>query len=343
MNPYFDTLADQKLAYLVLKKCGCTSIMAAFAKFRDRSFVPLDPGSVHGDLETTCGPKQLGDGEDWFTFTLVRDPIRRFLSFYSDKVLGNQLLQNDVHGYRANMNLDDAINIAVGGKFEPESHVIPQSQLIDAIGFDLSFVGRFEEFEDSIASVVRESGVDLELFHLNKHVRSPVLLSPNQFELLSNYYHEDQTRFGYPVDYETWCEINVEPAIGYQTSQGFEFVDEAILVDFCISRRQHHYEIELTWKVHPNHSRVRYIRVLEQKTKPPRVLMRMPKAESLSNMCDVESIAKERLQLKYSDIPPLEHPDFLCIDIYFWNRDSKKADIVNYNNAQRLVLPLPAK
>ena len=200
MNPFFDTLAEQKLAYLVLKKCGCTSIMAGFKKFRDDAFVPVNPKSVHGDLATTLKPKNLYGGQGWYTFTIVRDPIRRFLSFYSDKVLsktfrGNYLTENkDVYGYRSNMGLDEAIDVTVSGTFEPESHVIVQSQMIDAVGFELNYIGRFEDFENSIAHVASESGVDLAVFHLNQHLRSPVLLTETQFRKLSLHYREDQTR-----------------------------------------------------------------------------------------------------------------------------------------------------
>ena len=130
MNPYFDTLADQKLAYLVLKKCGCTSIMAAFKKFRGDEFAANNPKTGHGNVSTTLQPKHLDGGAGWYTFTIVRDPIRRFLSFYSDKVLsrtfrGNRLAEStDRYGYRSNMGLDEAIEITVAGNHEPDDYRI---------------------------------------------------------------------------------------------------------------------------------------------------------------------------------------------------------------------------
>ena len=348
MNPYFDTLTEQRLAYLVLKKCGCTSIMAAFKKFRDDAFVPDSPKSVHGKLTTTLQPKQLDGGTDWYTFTLVRDPIRRFLSFYSDKVLsrtfrGNRLAKNtDRYGYRSNMGLDEAIDVTVSGNLEPESHVIVQSQLIDAVGFELNYIGRFEDFENSLARVTNETGVDLPIFHLNKRLRSPVLLTQSQFERLSQHYRADQTRFGYPTDYERWCEINVAPLIeGFQTEQGFVFESEAKLLQHRITRQDDRFHIELTWQVHADHSRVRYIRLLERLDNEQTVLMRLPDAESLATICDRDGVAKEFLELQFSDIPPHEHPDRLCLDIYFWDREKKKAELINFNEGTRLVLPLP--
>lgn len=348
MNPYFDTLSEQKLAYLVLKKCGCTSIMAAFKKLRDDSFIPVNPKSVHGDLDTTLKPQHLDGGAGWYTFTMVRDPIRRFLSFYSDKVLsktfrGNYLTENkDRYGYRSNMGLDEAIDVTVAGKLEPESHVIVQSQLIDAVGFELDYIGRFEDFEHSISHVATETGVDLAIYHLNKRLRSPVLLTEVQFQKLSRHYYSDQTRFGYPTDYERWCKINVDPlSDGFQTEQGFVFEGEARLLQHKITRQDDRFSIELTWQVHADHSRVRYIRLLERMDNEQTVLMRLPETKSLAAICDEQGIVKEVLHLKFSEIPPHDYPDRLCLDIYFWNRERKKAELVNFNEGTRLVLPLP--
>lgn len=348
MNPYFDTLADPKLAYLVIKKCGCTSIMAAFKKHRGDEFHPDHPKSVHGNVSTTRNPEHLNGGTGWYTFTMVRDPIRRFLSFYSDKVLsrtlrGNRLAENaDRYGYRSNMGLDESIDVTVAGTLEPESHVMVQSHLIDAVGFELNYIGRFEEFEDSIAHVVTESGVDLAVYHLNKRLRSPILLTERQFEKLGRHYRPDQERFGYPTDYDHWCEMNIETGgDAFQTTQGFVFEGEAQLLQHRITRQDDQFTIELTWQVHAEHSRVRYIRLLERLDNEQTVLMRLPDAKTLTAICDHQGLAKEVLHLKFSDIPPHDHPDRLCLDIYFWNREKKKAELVNFNEGSRLVLPLP--
>jgi hypothetical protein len=348
MNPYFDTLADQKLAYLVLKKCGCTSIMAAFKKYRGDEFNATSPKSVHGNVSTTLKPEHLDGGAGWYTFTIVRDPIRRFLSFYSDKVLsrtfrGNRVAENaDRFGYRSNMGLDEAIDVTVAGKHEPETHAIVQSELIDAVGFDLNYIGRFEDFEESIARVATETGVDLAVLHLNRRLRSPILLTKHQFEKLSRHYEPDQRRFGYPTDYVRWCEINVDPrSERFQTEQGFVFENEAKLLRHRITRLDDRFTIELSWQVHARHSRTRYIRLLERLDNEQTVLMRLPDAKSLASICDEQGIANEVLQLKFSEIPPHRFPERLCLDIYFWDRDRKKAELVNFNEGTRLVLPLP--
>ena len=130
MKPIFETLDSSKLAYLVMRKCGCTSILAAFEKLRNPHQAVPKIKELHGERDSFRRAGQISDIDEWYTFTLVRDPIRRFLSFYANKVVNRSLGGNmsigdpKRFGYRTNMSLDSAIDVAVSEKFEPETHVV---------------------------------------------------------------------------------------------------------------------------------------------------------------------------------------------------------------------------
>ena len=156
MNVYFEVLAEQRIAYLLLRKCACSSIVGALEQLRRGDQARLSVGELHRDRPTRQLAEQIESLPSWYTFTLVRDPIRRFLSFYSDKILnqsltGNLSIATPAHyGYRTNMSLDEAIEVATGGQFEPDLHVLPCAQVIDQAGVKLRHIGKVENFASSI-------------------------------------------------------------------------------------------------------------------------------------------------------------------------------------------------
>jgi len=347
MKPIFDTLPEQRIAYLVLRKCGCTSILGAFEKIRTARADLPGINELHGDKDTFVRSSCLECGKGWYTFTMVRDPIRRFLSFYSNKILnrslsGNQSIENpQIYGYRTNMSFDQAIDVAVGRKYAPESHVIPVSETIDKVGFELNFIGKMEDFTTVIDRVAADTGVKLPIFHLNKLDRIPLLLNKSQFDRLSEFYHEDQTRFGYTNDYDKWCDRHVaDQGIDFQTEEGFEFENEAKLLKHEIKRMEDRFQLELTWRVDPNHSRERFIRVLNRIGNDQEILARLPGNEDLNRECDDHQIATELVEIPFSALGQNLESNNLCVDIYFWNGQNKKARLLNFTGGTRLVLPL---
>lgn len=345
MNVYFEVLAEQRIAYLLLRKCACSSIVGALEQLRRGDQARLSVGELHRDRPTRQLAEQIESLSSWYTFTLVRDPIRRFLSFYSDKILnqsltGNLSIATPAHyGYRTNMSLDEAIEVATGGQFEPDLHVLPCAQVIDQVGVKLQHIGKVENFASSIETIERETGVRIPQLHLNPAKRIPLLINRSQFEKLSHFYAEDQARFGYPADYSDWCAIHVTAA-DFQPEEGFEFEKEAKLLQHTIHTEEGRVFISLTWRVHPQSNRRRYVRVLKRVDGQQQILLRIPMRDDFLEMQDKDGLVQDDFSFRLNQIETLFEPEQLCIDIYFWNPEQKRAKILNFTDATELVLPI---
>jgi len=348
MNVYFEVLAEQRIAYLLLRKCACSSIVGALEQLRHGEQASLSVGELHRERPTRQLAEQIESLSSWYTFTLVRDPIRRFLSFYSDKILNQSLTGNltiatpGQYGYRTNMSLDDAIEVTVGGQFEPDLHVIPCSQVIDQAGVKLKHIGRVEDFASSIDQIQREAGVRLPRLHLNPAKRTPLLINRAQFEKLSHFYAEDQARFGYPSDYTDWCQIQ-RTAADFQGEEGFEFENEAKLLRYSIRTERDRVFISLTWRVHPQSIRKRYIRVLKRAGGQQQILLRIPMRDDFLATRDADGLVQDDVSFHLNQIETDFEPAQLCIDIYFWNPEQKRAKVLNFTEATELVLPIGAE
>ncbi|MCH2181102.1 MAG: sulfotransferase family protein [Mariniblastus sp.] len=348
MNVYFEVLAEQRIAYLLLRKCACSSIVGALEQLRLGKQTALSVGELHRERPTRQLAEQIASLPSWYTFTLVRDPVRRFLSFYSDKILSQSLTGNltiatpGQYGYRTNMSLDDAIEVAVGGQFEADMHVIPCSQVIDQAGVTLRHIGRVEDFASSIDQIEQETGVRLPRLHLNPAKRIPLLINEAQFKKLSHYYAEDQERFGYPSDYTDWCQVHANAA-DFQREEGFEFENEAKLLRYSIRREQDRVVISLTWRVNPRSIRKRYIRVLKRVDGQQQILLRIRMRDDFLAAQDADGLVQDDVSFRLDQIETEFEPEQLCIDIYFWNPEKKRAKVLNFTEATELVLPIGAE
>ena len=345
MNVYFEVLAEQRIAYLLLRKCACSSIVGALEQLRRGDRARLSVGELHRDRPTRQLAEQIESLPSWYTFTLVRDPIRRFLSFYSDKILNQSLTGNlsiatpAQYGYRTNMSLDEAIEVATGGQFEPDLHVLPCAQVIDQAGVKLRHIGKVENFASSIETIERETGIRIPQLYLNPAKRIPLLINEEQFQKLSRYYAEDQTRFGYPADYADWCAAHTTGA-DFQSEEGFEFDKEAKLLQHAIRTEKDRVFISLTWRVHPQSIRRRYIRVLKRVDGQQQILLRIPMRDDFLEMRDADGLVQDDVSFRLDQIETPFEPEQLCIDIYFWNPEQKRAKVLNFTEATELVLPI---
>ncbi|MEM7456660.1 MAG: sulfotransferase family 2 domain-containing protein [Planctomycetota bacterium] len=354
MNPHFEVSRSHKIAYMLLKKCGCTSIVASLKSIEASDFDPQEYRKLHDSLELVPA-NELIDTDDWFVFTIVRDPIRRFLSFYSDKILSGSLNVNKIvrdtasRGYSANMCLDDAIEVAVSERFVADPHVVPQSRQIDSAEIEFDFIGRFETFNESLQIVARKNDVQIEPLHLNRKLFSPVLLNQEQFEALADYYREDQTRFGYPREYEQWRKANLDFAgtefqagTGFQVEQGFVFEEEARLLRHKVVRRPDHVELQLDWRLLETQARWRLIRLVEVDAAGQRSLIkRYQPLREIGDLADSDGFVQERIKISLSEIPQDVDPGDVGIEISFFSAEKKKTVIRDFSESGRLLLPIP--
>ncbi len=350
MKLSFDRLVEKKIAYLVMRKCGCTSVMSAFEKLRHDPESDAHLRNLHIEKRDSVVVAELfKDHADYYKFTIVRDPVRRFLSFFSNKILsrpskGNLLVKDPtVLGYRPNVSLDETIGVAIGGKFRPNLHVMPLTDIIDGAGIELDYVGHIEQFDDAIARIAADTGVTLPILHLNKRDRPPVLLNREQFDRLSVYYGEDQRRLGYPDNYDDWYKIHVEQASDeFMTEEGFEFENEAKLLKHDISRLDDRFRVELTWRVHPDHSRKRRMRVvrIRENDRVPIYEVPLP-THRLDRSTDDPQMAQDIVEIPYAVIDPPCPQTELFLDLAFVGDETiETAVILNSAGQKLLYLPL---
>ncbi len=84
---------DYEIGYVPVSQAACTTVKDMLGKLMGRS-LPADPDRVHRMFPTRrFRPDQLTAIEDFFRFTVVRDPVDRLLSVYSDRVMKREELR----------------------------------------------------------------------------------------------------------------------------------------------------------------------------------------------------------------------------------------------------------
>ena len=93
-------ITEHRIAYMPVPKVACTSVKAAILMLdRDPSDpLPYDPANektIHQALPTRrFRPHRWREYEGWWRFCLVRDPLKRLLSVYTDRIQGRRELHN---------------------------------------------------------------------------------------------------------------------------------------------------------------------------------------------------------------------------------------------------------
>ena len=347
--PQFDTLPNHRLAYLMMRKSGCTSIKRALDEFRATNHnLPDENVHVeHSDLINAANLKP----DDWFTFTIVREPISRFLSFYHNKICdqnihGNPTInERQLFGYLPNMRIDHAIDTLTNPAFPTEPHAEIQSLLIDDVGFDLDLVGKIESLPNALNFIESKTGIGLSVGHLNRRRSTHSLINRQQYERLAEYYREDIEQFNYPATFDDWMDQIVKPSSdSYSNNPGYEFRGEATLLDYTIARKRWRFEIELLWRVAPTQTRCRHIRVvrfLPGKARPD-VLFYLRANVELVTQTDQDGMLLERVVFPHERVPEALRGEELFLEVYFWDDKQLVAELVNARvGYKKLLIALP--
>ena len=345
MKNHFDTSPAHRLAYLVMRKCGCSSIKYALSKIRDSETVELVASQIHSRHENLLTAEELGDESTWYKFTLVRDPVKRFLSFYANKILDQNLRHNHTfqnterYGLFPNMSMDQVIDRLTDDRFIVEPHIVPQAWLLDQLGFSLDHVGRLENMAATLAAIAKDTGVQLPVQHLNQESQKPVAPTREQFDRLTEFYREDIARFGYPSDYDEWHSINVEGREHkYQLEPGYTFENQAKLVSKVVESHAGHFEIHLRWRVMERMTHRRVIRLLFRVESKVEVFDHLPPLENLASLADANGFVDETIVVPHENIPVGVRPEDLFFEVYFTHEDHKRAPVVDYMGHNNMVL-----
>ena len=160
------------------------------------------------------------------------------------------------------MSMDTTLDVLMNDDFETEPHAVPQTDYLESVGYKLDYIGRLEQLSLSLNQIYQATGILLTPQRLNRARQLHVLPTPKQFYRLVDLYQRDIETFGYCDNYENWCEIYFHKnRSNYQREAGFTFDREAKLIDHKISTCDVGFKIDLTWRVHPDQSRRRVVRV----------------------------------------------------------------------------------
>ncbi len=331
-----------------MRKSGCTSIKFAMAKLRRPEFSLERSQDIHLPHPDEVMAHEFAR-QGWYVFTVVREPITRFLSFYCNKILDQNINGNPTiadrreFGFATNMSLDRAIDSLVDPMFDCDPHAVPQSDVLNHAGTELDYIGRLENLSECVATIEQETGARLPLQHLNQKRSSYPLISEQQFDRLAEFYKNDIDQFGYPSNFSDWYAQFVDPfPESYCSEMGFEFEDEAKLLDYSVNLRNGHYTIELHWRIAPTQTRDRHIRIIRNTELGRRELFHLRANKDMRSECDENMEFRETLVFKQDRLPACISSNDLYIEVYFWSKEQRtKANIVGLEGWKKLLIAFP--
>ena len=174
-------LPKQRIAYFPVPKAACTSIKTMF--FEIENGVPFKPMQRHGQMfhihnfygTQPFNRQNTGQLQDFWRFAVFRDPVARFLSCYSNRVLhfrelspGMLSQQAQAAGALPDPDLDTFVErIELYREYSPSirHHVAPQ---VSFLGRDPGFFDRIysmKELKQMVADLEERMGLQLHLPH----------------------------------------------------------------------------------------------------------------------------------------------------------------------------------
>lgn len=207
---FYVVVPEKRLAYLVNSKCACSSVIQVLLE--------VSEGLSYREIHRLATSRQrvrwqlTADEENYFTFTFVRNPFKRLVSFYvnkfeqeKDSLIANNELAiylRDLH--RRQGTFAELVNlIAQVPPHLADRHFKPQSYLIDSVGGELDFIGRMETLGTDFA--ILQQRFDLPTLPVVNKSHAYNYMDYYDLATLDKvkaYYQEDLQRFGYLSIYD---------------------------------------------------------------------------------------------------------------------------------------------
>lgn len=149
---------------------------------------------------------QIDEYHQWFHFTVVRNPLDRFKSFYNDLFAGTTNIRHNVPPFYTDNKIelkpkpvDEVIEIVESFQDEEaDEHFASQSSFIYC---DVEII-KMEELSERWESITDCLGVEYKPLNVYNKSIDTVDLTAQQEKRLWNRYENDFTEFGYEVGYE---------------------------------------------------------------------------------------------------------------------------------------------
>lgn len=210
-QPLFFAARRHGVAYLQMPKVACTSFKYAIALLNQpniREELDAKPKSIHARKEWNdmifAGDRAL---QKLYRFTFVRNPVKRFLSFYENKIWappkGSLHPEIQAAGFEMKMSITEVFDII--DRTPPEKldpHIAPQGWVVFEESKSLvNFIGKIETLKADLEKLKAATGVSFELPHLNRSDRASDLPEPTGDELarIVRFFQDDFTKFDYAI------------------------------------------------------------------------------------------------------------------------------------------------
>jgi Sulfotransferase family len=199
MSRYF-IVPDHNLAYLQIPKCACTAVKRAIASL-SMDEVPRD---IHREFPKALEKREI-EREEYFTFTFVRHPTDRFLSFYRGKVLDkwDGVIGSELERLGITAGADLRVVLDALARHDPsswEAHVRPQHLYLTTPTGTLAvdFIGRVERLQRDWKRICAMTRLELDLGHSNPTMRvSEMPISRQDYEDMIAVLEPDLRFLGY--------------------------------------------------------------------------------------------------------------------------------------------------
>lgn len=177
--------------YIEVPKAGATSVKWALSPFKGGP-----PGNDAEDIHPWFGYTEARDiaqlyewldgrWENYFRFTVVRDPIRRFRSFYYGMGPGEDISRYVLEDFERDE------------RWWGDIHVVPQTQLIGAELGHFDFVGHTEDMAEVQRKLQANVATKISVPHRNRGTAPGAQLSAEANRHLRRIYAEDYRVLGY--------------------------------------------------------------------------------------------------------------------------------------------------
>lgn len=205
-------LKEYELFYAAIPKTACTSIKHMFFQIEnDRAYAPMNVNGktkyIHQVYPSLLFEKHPKEVSDFRKLTIIRDPIKRIISTYGNRVVHHQEISPSKSawhlkgkGLKHDPSLSEFIDNLDEYRVIPSinHHVRP---IVDFIGTEPGYFDRvyaFNELSDFVADISAIVGKKLTLprAQTGGPKLSPEDLSAEQIEKIRAYYWQDYEAYG---------------------------------------------------------------------------------------------------------------------------------------------------
>jgi tetratricopeptide (TPR) repeat protein len=193
---------EYKIAYIPIPKCASSTLKSIFYKLKTGEDT-INPHPFYNNPFFKTQNRNIETYQDYFKFVIIRDPIKRFISYYYKNIMGDQSLQNHFGCQRFAFNLDclpdinffiEHLEDYIYAFIDVRHHTLCQSAYItDLNQYDfVCDIGNLENLTNNLNEIVGQNLTFSTLMKSKKNVSTVFYdMSLKSLHKLISYYEED--------------------------------------------------------------------------------------------------------------------------------------------------------